>query len=44
MNVDIKAGMNMTVEGSMTKISGKATMDLDGGGMLNVKGALVKIN
>jgi type VI secretion system secreted protein VgrG len=45
-NSDVKiAGLNVDVKGSVgTKVSGSATLDLEGGGMTNIKGALVKIN
>jgi len=44
MGVDMTAKGNVKIEGTMTKVAGTASMDLDGGPMLNVKGVLVKIN
>ena len=44
MGLDMKANMDVKIEGNMTSVKGKMNMDLDGGPMLNVKGGLVKIN
>jgi len=44
MGLDMKANMDVKIEGNMTSVKGKMNMDLDGGLMLNVKGAMVKIN
>jgi type VI secretion system secreted protein VgrG len=45
-NSDVKVeGLNVDVKGSVgAKIAGSATLDLEGGGMTNIKGGLVKIN
>jgi phage protein D/phage baseplate assembly protein gpV len=44
MGVDMKANSNVTIEGNMTAVKGKASMDLDGGAKLTAKGAMVMIN
>ena len=44
MGVDMKANNNVNIEGTMTTVKGKASMDLDGGAKLTAKGAMVMIN
>jgi uncharacterized protein involved in type VI secretion and phage assembly len=44
MGVDMKANTNVNIEGNMTAVKGKASMDLDGGAKLTAKGAMVMIN
>jgi uncharacterized protein involved in type VI secretion and phage assembly len=42
--VTVKSPANTSVEGSMTAVKGNATLQLSGGAMAELKGALVKIN
>jgi phage protein D/phage baseplate assembly protein gpV len=44
MGVEMKANTSMNIEGSMTTVKGKASMDLDGGAKLTAKGGVVMIN
>ncbi|HVZ43832.1 MAG TPA: type VI secretion system tip protein TssI/VgrG [Ramlibacter sp.] len=44
LNVKNKGSVNSDVEGTMVNVKASATGTVDGGGMLTVKGGLVKIN
>lgn len=44
MNLNAKAGIGFTAQGTTATLKGSATGEVDGGGMLTVKGGLVKIN
>jgi uncharacterized protein involved in type VI secretion and phage assembly len=44
MGMEMKANTSMSIEGSMTTVKGKASMDLDGGAKLTAKGGVVMIN
>jgi uncharacterized protein involved in type VI secretion and phage assembly len=44
MDLEMKANSNVKIEGTMTTVKGKASMDLDGGAKLTAKGGMVMIN
>lgn len=43
-NLDVKAGAALAAQGATMAVKGSASGEVDGGGMLTVKGGLVKIN
>lgn len=44
MELALKAGTTLKEEGAMVETKASGKMDVDGGGMLNLKGGMVKIN
>ncbi|MFC1871827.1 VgrG-related protein [Chloroflexota bacterium] len=44
MDVEMTANSNVKIEGTMTTVKGKASMDIDGGAKLTAKGGIVMIN
>lgn len=42
--VAVEAQTALTLKGATVQLTASATADVDGGGMLNLKGGLVKLN